>query len=316
MKYHLVALLACVSSSFAQTPSAVSVEVSGGTLGGSYYDVPTGFKMDKYGNERLSPKGLSFSGKLDSDQFGKVYFRTLSVQRSGQIAGDKTKLGSQTLFSYETPKLILKEKENLKLYVKGDLLHYSHKDRFIYFQVDDASVPDIEKNLQQEEHIRVDQNQTYVGPTAGVCYSKDYEIKEFDFSGFAELNLMPVAFMHYNNKLGSDNTSSLTPDQVNKSGNAVASGGEIAVEGIAKYKNKYYFKARISQNMVAGFSSDKPYVSNRIGHYELGYFITKELSANVSVENNELLVHNKDRHAIDVYNIVGVGMKWKIPYKK
>lgn len=314
MIFSLIMLLSISLSAYAQT-SGTSIEISGGTLGGSYYDVPTGFKMDKYGNERLSPKGLAFTGKLDSDQFGKIFFRSLSVQRSGQIAGDKTKLGKQTLFTYETPRIILKEKENLKLFVKGDLLHYSHKDRFIYFQVDDASVPDIEKNLQMEDHMRVDQNQTYVGPSAGVCYSKDYQIKEFDFSGFAELNLMPVAFMHYENTLG-ENTSSLTPEQVNKSGNAIASGGEIAVEGIAKYKGKYYFKARISQNMVAGFSSDKPYVSNRIGHYELGYFITKELSANVSVQNNELLVHNKDRHAIDVYNIVGVGMKWKIPYKK
>lgn len=296
-------LFAILSNYASAQISGTSIEISTGVLGGSYYDVPSKYKMDKYGAERLSPKGISFSGKIDSDKYGNLFFRTLSAHR----VEDKTQLGKQTLFTYETPKVFLGEKENLKLFVKGDLLHYSQKDHFIYFKIDDDSVPDLEKNLEMEKHIRVDQSQTYSGALIGTCIQKDYQVKDFDFSGFAELSLMPVGLMNY------------TYQQVNgdkKSGSALATGGEIAVSGIAKYKGKYYLKAKISQTMTMGFSTDKPSIQNRIGHYELGYIINKNLSANFSVENNELVVLNKDRRAIDVYNIVGVGMQWKIPYKK
>lgn len=98
---------------------AVGAQVTGtqvgvrlGSAGGSYYDVPSSHPLDKYGPERLSPKGLAFIGTLASDDLGHVYFRKISVARSE----DQTKLGTQTLFLYDSPHFNFKEK-NISIFL-------------------------------------------------------------------------------------------------------------------------------------------------------------------------------------------------------
>jgi hypothetical protein len=289
-----------------------TIGISTGPAGGSYYDVKKGFKMDKYGKERLSPTGYSFTGTLDSDKLGSVFLRQLSVSRKE----DGTKLGSQTLFTYDSPKYMLKDKPNMDLFLKGKVMHYAQKDHFIYFQVDDEFIPDIEANLETQPHIRIDQHQTYVAPEIGVCFDKEYEWKDFKLEGFVEATLAPIAVMNYKSKISENTMPAGDLSGLNKAGTILATGGQLKFEGMAKYKDKYYFKVSILQTYHAGLGADHPSATNRIGHYELGYNVNEKLSVNASVQNNELLLSNKDRHAIDVYNIVGVGLKYKIPKKK
>jgi hypothetical protein len=63
---------------------------------------------------------------------------------------------------------------------------------------------------------------------------------------------------------------------------------------------------------MAGVNRDKVSATNRISHVELGYLVNKHLALNLAAENNELLFHNKDRHAIDVYNIVALGLTYSL----
>ncbi len=292
--------------------NTTTISISSGLAGGSYYDVKKGFNLDKYGKERLSPTGYSFTGTMDSDKFGSVFLRQLSVSRKE----DGTKLGSQTLFTYDSPKLVLKEKPNMNLFLKGKVMHYAQNDHFIYFQVDDSFIPDIEKNLELEPHIRVDQHQTYLAPEVGVCLDKDYQWGNLKLEGFVEATLSPLAVMNYKTKVTENTMPEGDISGLNNAGTILATGGQLKFEGMAKYKDKYYFKVSILQTYHAGLGSDKPSAANRIGVYELGYNVNKNLSVNASIQQNELLFVNKDRHAIDVYNIVGVGLKYKIPAKK
>jgi hypothetical protein len=294
------------------TDKGTTIGISTGLAGGSYYDIKKDFKMDKYGKERLSPTGYSFTGTLDSDKFGSVFLRQISVSRKE----DGTKLGSQTLFTYDSPKFVLKEKQNMNLFLKGKVMHYAQKDHFIYFQVDDEFIPDIEKNLETQPHIRIDQHQTYIAPEIGFCLEKEYEWKDFKLEGFIEATLSPIAVLNYKSKLGENTMPTGDLSGLNKAGTILASGGQLKFEGMAKYKDKYYFKVSILQTHHAGLGSDRVSVTNRVGIYELGYNVNENLSFNASVHQNELLFSNKDRHAIDVYNIVGVGLKYKIPSKK
>lgn len=87
---------------------------------------------------------------------------------------------------------------------------------------------------------------------------------------------------------------------LNKAGSLLATGGQLKFEGMAKYKDKYYFEVSILQSIHAGLGADRPSITNRVGHYELGYNVNSKLSINASAQNNELLFSNKDRHAIDV----------------
>lgn len=185
----------------------------------------------------------------------------------------------------------------------------------MYFMVNQDHVPDIEKNLQFEENARLNQRQTFVAPEFTLCYARGAGWKDFDFSGFAELSLAPIGFMNYKSTLTENNTTA-TLDQLNKAGSSLAAGGQLFVEGMVKYNDRYYLKARILQSHFQGFNGDRTFATNRISHFELGYNFNSSLSANFQVENNELILHNKDRHAIDVYNLVGVGLKYKIPVRK
>jgi hypothetical protein len=289
-----------------------TIGISTGLAGGSYYDVKKDFSMDKYGKERLSPTGYSFTGTLDSDKFGSVFLRQLSVTRKE----DGTKLGTQRLFTYDSPKFMLKDKLNMDLFLKGKVMHYAQKDHFIYFQVDDEFIPDIEKNLETQPHLRIDQHQTLVAPEFGVCFDKEYEWKDFKLEGFVEATLSPLAAMNYKSKIGENTMPAGDLSGLNKAGTVLAAGGQLKFEGMAKYKEKYYFKVSILQTYHAGLGADRVSAANRVGVYELGYNVNDKFSVNASVQQNELLLSNKDRHAIDVYNIVGVGLKYKIPSKK
>jgi len=303
----LILLAFSLAAQAQEDEKATTISISTGVVGGSYYDVKNGYKMDKYGAERLSPTGYSFTGILESDKIGSIYLRKLSVSRKE----DGTNLGSHTLFTYDSTKLGLLEKPNMNLFLKGKVLHYSQKDHFIYFQVDENHNPDLDQNLELGPHARVDQHQTYLAPEVGVCFDKSVELNHFDLEGFVEATVAPLALLNYKTQLTTGNLAGL-----NKTGNVLAAGGQITLEGMAKYKDRYYFKVRVQQSYHAGFASDKPSVANRIGHYELGYNVNKNLAVNVSAENNEMMFVDKDRQAIDVYNIVAVGLKYKIPVKK
>ena len=310
--YLFISLLPLTLFAQDEEEKTTTIGISTGLAGGSYYDVPKNFKMDKYGKERLSPTGYSFTGTLDSDKFGSVFLRQLSVSRKE----DGTKLGSQTMFTYDSPKYMLKDKPNMDLFLKGKVMHYAQKDHFIYFQVDDEFIPDIEKNLESQPHITMDQHQTYVAPEIGVCFDKEYKWKDFKLEGFVEATLSPIAVMNYKSKMGENTMPAGDLSGLNKAGTILATGGQLKFEGMAKYKDKYYFKVSILQTYHAGLGADRVSVANRVGVYEVGYNVNDKLSVNASVQQNELLFSNTDRHAIDVYNIVGVGLKYKIPSTK
>jgi hypothetical protein len=295
----------------AQTGGA-QVGVSFGSVGGSYYDIPVGHQLSKYGPERLSPTGISFTGTLKSDQWGNLYVRKLSVQRKE----DQTKLGSQTLFLYDSPHLVLKESKKGNLFINGKVMHYDQKNHFMYFKVDQELTPSLDQNLELSEHARVDQFQTYVAPAIGACAESEKNWRDFELSGFVQGSLSPVAFLHYETKLTENKMDHAKLDYLNKSGQTFSFGGELVVEGVAKYRDQFYFKVRVEQSYFQGLNRDKASVTNRISHLELGYLVTKNLSLNLNVENNELLFHQKDRHAIDVYNIVGLGLKYSLATQK
>ena len=291
----------------AQVPGT-QVGVWMGSAGGSYYDVPSSHPLDKYGPERLSPKGLAFIGTLASDDLGHVYFRKISVARSE----DQTKLGTQTLFLYDSPRFNFKEKKHLNLFINGKLMHYDQRDHFMYFQVDGEHTPSLEKNLQLAGHARVNQTQTYVAPFVGACLDGSKQIGEFNLSGFTQMSLAPVALLNYRSHLTENNMTQTQLDHLNKSGKSYAFGGELVVQGVAKYKEHIYLKVRVMQSYMGAPNQDKASVTNRISHVELGYLVSKNLSLHLDYENNELLFHNKDRHAIDVYNILGLGLTYSL----
>ena len=298
---------------------AVGAQVTGtqvgvrlGSAGGSYYDVPSSHPLDKYGPERLSPKGLAFIGTLASDDLGHVYFRKISVARSE----DQTKLGTQTLFLYDSPHFNFKEKKHLNLFINGKLMHYDQRDHFMYFQVDGDHTPSLEKNLQLEEHARVNQTQTYVAPFVGACLDGSKQIGEFNLSGFTQMSLAPLALLNYRTHLIENNMTQTQLDNLNKSGKSYDFGGELVVQGAAKYKEHIYLKVRVMQSYMGAPNQDKASATNRISHVELGYLVSKNLSLHLDYENNELLFHNKDRHAIDVYNILGLGLTYSLVKEK
>lgn len=291
----------------------VSVEVVGGPSGGSYYDIPRGFQgFDKYGSERLSPTGHYFSGTLASDQFGQIYFRQISVDRKE----DKTQLGSQNIFRYQTPYKILKDEKEFDLFIKGDVINYAQKDHFIFFRADGEFTPELDKNLQLEDHLRTNQRQTYVMPMAGICREDQLTKGSFDFESFVSLGLAPIGFMNYKTTVTDNQHPNIDEKDFKNAGQAVAMGAELTLMGVVKYKDRYYFKVRVEQNVLAGLNQDRTLASNRTARYELGYQVTPRLSAGVQVENNELLLLDQNRHAIDVYNNVGVELQYKIPYRK
>jgi hypothetical protein len=292
---------------YAQVPNT-QVGVLMGSAGGSYYDVPTNHPLSKYGPERLSPKGLSFIGTLNSDDVGHIYFRKISVARTE----DQTKLGAQTLFLYDSPHFNIKEKKQLNLFINGKLMHYDQKDHFMYFKVDGEHTPTLDKNLQLEEHARLNQKQTYVAPLVGACWDGSKQMGPFNLAGFTQMSLAPVAFLNYDSRVTENKMNNTNLDQLDKSGKSFAFGGELVVEGVAKYKEQFYFKVRVMQSYMAGVNRDKVSATNRISHVELGYLVNKHLALNLAAENNELLFHNKDRHAIDVYNIVALGLTYSL----
>jgi hypothetical protein len=124
MKPYLYSFLILVSSSLSlaqeTSPGAIQVQFSGGTAGGSYYDVPRTYEnFDKYGPERLSPTGYFMKGILESDQFGKIYFRKIDVVRKE----DKTQLGSQQILRFESPLIELKDGKYFNYFIKGDVIN-------------------------------------------------------------------------------------------------------------------------------------------------------------------------------------------------
>ncbi len=294
-------------------PNEVSVEVVTGSSGGSYYDIPRGLTgFDKYGTERLSPTGYYFAGTLSSDELGRVYFRNISVDRKE----DGTHLGSQKIFHYETPVKVLKDADAFDLFIKGDVVNYSQKDHFIFFKADGEHTPSLDKNLQLEDHLRTNQRQTYVMPMLGLCREDEFSKGHFDFNTFVSLGMAPIGFMNYQSKVTDKQHDNISEKDFTGKGSSLAAGAELTLVGVVKYKDRYYFKVSVQQNVLAGANKDRTLASNRITRYELGYNITKKLSAGIQAENNELLLLNQNRHAIDVYNNVGIGLKYQIPYRK
>jgi hypothetical protein len=280
-------------------------KVSISTVGGSYYDVPAGHDIDKYGPERISPSGISFKGTLESDELGSLYFRKINVNS----ADDGAPLENQTLLRYESPDIKLKKyNDNLKMVLRGDLVHYSEKDHFLYLKVDPEFNSEIDSNIDKRDGTYVDQAQTFVTPMLGWCYQNGIKINDdLDLQGFAELSLAPIAFMNH---------SSSGRETRAKNNSGLGAGGEIVIDGIAKYKDNYYLKVRLEQNHLQGLVSNKPSVTNRMLSGRLGYQINSNLSADLGVENTELVFSSEERRAIGVYNMVGVGLTYKIPSRK
>lgn len=311
---HIILLsLISVAHSQETTMPAIKFELSGGSSGGSFYDVPRKFEdFDKYGKERLSPSGFYLKGILENDEFGKVYFRKIDVVRRE----DKTELGTQNVLRYESPLITLKNGKYFNYFVKGDVINYSQKNHFIYFKADGDHTPDLDQNLSLLDHYRTNQRQTYIAPSLGICNSQNFSKGDFDFNTFASMALTPIGYLNYETNISENKMSSPDTKLENKSGNSFAMGAEAVIEGVIKYKNRYYFKIRFEQNVFAGIDKDRNLASNRTTNYELGYLITDHLSININVENNELILLNEDRHAIDVFNNTGLGIKYKIPYRK
>jgi hypothetical protein len=285
------------------------VQISGGVLGGSFYEVPKDYDLNKYGKERLSPSGLSFKATLESDKFGKAYFRKISVNSDSW--GEKKALGSQTLLLYDSPKFMINDESKFKVFLKGAVSHFDQKDHLLYFKVDKDLTPVLDSEIDIEPKGKFSQNQTYFEADAGICYDFGTTWKDFELAGFIEASVSPLGLLNYKTKV---DTESL--DKLNKQGTTLGFGGEIQMEGVAKYKDHYYFKLKFVQSYNQGINSDKVSATNRMTIYELGYLISKNFSVNLNVENNELTLSNKDRRSIEVYNIVGLGLKYSLPEKK
>jgi hypothetical protein len=153
-------------------------------------------------------------------------------------------------------------------------------------------------------------------PSVGFCNAQQFSKQNFDFEGFASVALMPLGYLNYKTTVSEQKMPAQSPVAQPTQGNSMAMGAEAVIEGVVKYKERYYFKIRFEQNIFAGLDKQRNIASNRTTNYELGYDVTKNLNVNVNVENNELLLLNQDRHAIDVFNNVGLGIKYKIPYRK
>ena len=311
MKIFFIFILLNSTQLIAQTDQN-NVQVSAGGIGGSYYDVPTNHSLDKYGPERLSPVGASFKATLESDELGNIYFRKITANRKE----DGTLLGNQTFFTYDSKKIPLKLSNKLDLFIKGNISVYDQKDHLMYFKVDQDFTPALDTNLEMEKHARVDQRDLFMAPEIGICQNFNKETGDFKLSAFVEGSLAPLGLLTNKSEITDNKMNGADLSYLNKDGVSFAFGGEILIEGMAKYKDKYYFKAKLVQTFNQGIGANKASATNRIGIYELGYVINKNASVNVNIENNELVLQNTDRKAIDVYNIVGVGLKYTIPSKK
>jgi hypothetical protein len=295
------------------TNQAIIFGVNAGPSGGSYYDIPRGMSgFDKYGKERLSPSGHHFIATLESDEFGNIYFRRINVNR----LEDGTHLGRQTNFKYESPLKTIKDGKYLDLVVRGDISHFSQKDHLIFFRTSPEHNADIEKNLQFEPHIRTNQVQTYAIPSIGICYNHQVSAGNFDFEGFASVMLAPLGLMVHNTNVSDNQAPGLDARTYQENGVNYAVGAEAKLEGVAKYKDHYYLKVKIDQSFLRALNAGMHTADNRVSHVELGHNVNQNLSFNVYYHHNELLLLNQNRHAIDVYNNMGVGLKYKIPYRR
>lgn len=280
------------------------------TVGGSYYDVKSDHELDKYGPERIAPTGVAFVGTLDSDKYGDAFIRYMKVARSE----DKKSLGSQVFFTYESPKVKIKEGKDWNMFLRGDFVHYSQKDHFIYLQVDKNLNSTIEKELELPD-ARVNQSQTYIYPEAGFCFGKEMEAGEVALEGFVEATLAPVAFLNHKTE-AKEGALKEELAHLNKAGNVLASGGSLSFAGMAKFKDHYYLKIKVSQDFKTGISGNKVSMNNRMISGEVGYTLKNNLSVNANFGNNELVLKDKERRSIEVYNTLGVGLSYKIPSRK
>ena len=320
---NVVILLMLMSIGANSQTEGTQLSVGASSVGGSYYDVPMGWKLDKYGPERLSPEGVALIAKMESDSFGNLYLRKLAIERgdADQTLGKwdwRTFLGSQLMFLYESPKISLNKnkKENVDLFLKGNLSHFGQNDHFMYFKVDGEFTPELDTQLEKQPHARVARKQTFLAPEIGVCYDLEKNWGNFNVTGFAQASIAPLALLDYQTKVTENKIDTVSLDKLQKEGATFGFGGEIQIAGVAKYKEKYYFKLKFIQSAQQSLNSAKVSGLNRITQYELGYLINKNFSVNLNVENNELILTDQNRRSIEVYNNVGLGLKYFIPKMK
>lgn len=291
MKYVIyLALFFATAAAFAQTGTEIGVQ--GMASGGSYYDIARGNSLSKYGAERISPTGFGFQIGMVSDQAGNLFIRHISMKRQDILAP----LEKQNTISYQSPSLEIGKtggKAPLTYFVNGSVLYYSQIDKHLY-AVSDAI-----------ENIGTGNNKwTVISPNVGAKY--DTELQKGDFNFDAEVSALaaPVGYLNTNTTIG--NTGAI---------NAAMFGGALKLKSVIRYKNRYYFKIEISQDYYQSISKAAVSASQRLGHYELGYDVNSRLSANMFASNSELVLVNTDRHAIDVFNSFGLGVKYKIRKK-
>jgi len=277
-------------SASAQTGTEISLQ--GMASGGSYYDITRGNSLAKYGAERVSPTGVGFQLGIVSDQAGNLFIRNISMKRQDV----RSPLEKQTTISYQSPSLTIGKtagKVPLTYFINGQVLYYSQVDKHLY-AVSDAI-----------ENIATGNNKwTVISPSVGAKYN--VELKKGDFNFDAEVSALaaPVGYLNTNTTIGS-----AAPV------NAAMFGGALKLKSVIRYKNRYYFKIEISQDYFQSMQAKAVSASQRLGHYELGYDVNSRLSANMFASNSELVLVNTDRHAIDVFNSFGLGVKYKIRKK-
>jgi hypothetical protein len=281
------------SVAHAQSPKPTEITVQTMASGGSYYDVARGSKLNKYGAERISPTGYGFQLGIVSDQTGNLFLRHLSMKKQD----DRSPLEKQTTINYQSAPMTFAKaaKAPITYFVNGQVLYYSQIDHHLYA---------VSEVLGQPAGATVatgNNKWTVISPNAGAKYDAVYQRGDFDFNAEVLATAAPIGFMK-------SKTTVIHPTQVK----TAMFGGALKLKAVIKYKNRYYFKIEILQDYFQGYQKKAISASNRVGHYELGYLFNKKLAANLFASNSELVLVNTERHAIDVFNSFGLGVKYNI----
>ncbi len=290
------------------------VELKTGSAGGSDYDTPVGEEIERYGKAWVPITAKSVELLIHKDQFGDLDIRGMRFKASK--TGDK--LTDQYFMNYKSPQISLKDTKAGEIYLQGRVTDYMHKDRLLYYKIDDQYIPMEGDEVNLKENIKVDQNVVVMGPEVGVC--KDFAPKEMapflKVEGFADLALKPLGLTVANYKVVNQNSPAQFTGMAKQNENQVSVGAKVTLMGIMRYKEKYFLKVRFEQDFSQGLANAPIKTANRRLEAKVGYQVNPNLSVNAGMENNEMVLKNNSRSEIDVSNIGSVGVTYKIPKKK
>lgn len=287
------------------------IEVKYGTAGGSYYDVPSDMKnMDKYGTEWVPGKAIAGEIVVEAEKLGSIDFRGMQMSSSET----RDKLAGQYLLNFSTARYEVAKTKAGDIFLRNRFTNLNHKNRTVFYQIDNRTIP---AQGDLSNHVKINQNVLNAGPEIGLCKKfGSQEILPFTkLEGFADLAVKPLGMMINNYRVVESNSSLSLPDNETQR-MQFSSGGMFRIVGTVTYKDKLYFRLKFDQEYAQGLGSEKVNLANCELELKVGYKVTPRIAVTAGIENNELVVNNNGRRAIDVMNIGSVGVNVNLSKRK